>query len=366
MAAGRASSPYGPLVFPCDPCNHANSPAKTPAHQQRRFYPKAPGRSMRTATILDSTAPLADDAVLAPPETNLTEPRPLLGIVLVVGATFLFACCDTTNKVLVAEFPVPLVMAARYITHCLLMLAILTPRHGLGFVRTERTGLVIFRAACLVAGSLLMGLGLQRIPVAEATSVVFLAPLLVILLARPLLGERIGVVGWAASLAGFAGVVLIVRPGAGLDPVGVGFVLCNVLFTTTYYLLSRILARTERTLALLFYSALAGAICFGLVVPWFWGGVAPGFLEAVLLLSLGVTAGLGHWMFTAANRFAGASLLAPISYLQLLWAGLLGWAVFGHMPDSLSMVGMAVVTAAGVAVALRSRLVSTGSPPAKP
>ena len=205
-----------------------------------------------------------------------------------------------------------------------------------------------------MVASLFFGLALQRMPVAETVSIVYLSPILVVLLARPLLGERIGSVGWMAAVIGFAGVLLIVRPGGGLDPIGVGFVLCNVVVTVAYYLLSRVLARTERTLALLFYTALIGAICFGVALPWTLHGKVPDLLQIVLFLSLGVTAGLGHYFFTAAHRYAEASVLAPINYLHLLWAGLLGWLVFGHVPQVLTIVGMAIVMAAGVIVALRS------------
>jgi drug/metabolite transporter (DMT)-like permease len=148
--------------------------------------------------------------------------------------------------------------------------------------------------------------------------------------------------------------VLIVRPGGGLDPLGVGFALCNTAVTVAYYLLSRILARTETTLAMLFYSALVGAICFGMAAPWYLHGQAPEMVQITLFLSLGMTAGLGHYFVTAAHQLAGASLLAPITYLHLLWAGLLGWLVFGYVPPALTVFGMVVVSASGILIALRS------------
>lgn len=288
------------------------------------------------------------------PTASLTSHRPLLAIALVAGATLLFAANDATNKFLVTDYDVPLVAAVRYIVHALLMVAILGPTRGREIVTTQRTGLVIVRSLCLVVATLFAGLALQRMPVAETVSIIYLSPILVVLLARPILGERIGLIGWVAAVIGFLGVLLIVHPGGGLDPLGVGFVLCNVVVTVAYYLLSRVLARTERTLALLFYSALAGAICFGIALPWTLGGPAPDLLRIVLFLSMGATAGLGHYFFTSAYRFAEASALAPVTYLHLFWAGLLGWLVFGHVPETLTLVGMVVVAAAGVLVALRS------------
>jgi drug/metabolite transporter (DMT)-like permease len=280
--------------------------------------------------------------------------RPLKGVVLVAGATFLFACNDVANKYLVADYDVPLVAAVRYIVHSLLMLAILAPIRGRELIDTQRTGLVVLRALCLIVGTLFFGLALQRMPVAETTAIVYLSPILVGLLAHPVLGERVGVIGWIAAVVGCVGMVLIVRPGGGLDPLGVGFALCNTAVTVAYYLLSRILARTETTLAMLFYSALVGAICFGMAAPWYLHGQAPEMVQITLFLSLGMTAGLGHYFVTAAHQLAGASLLAPITYLHLLWAGLLGWLVFGYVPPALTVFGMVVVSASGILIALRS------------
>ena len=307
---------------------------------------------MSDEAVADASAEM-DAAARAP--MGLTENRPLLGMALVMVATLMFASNDATNKYLIATYDVPLVAAIRYITHALLMLAILGPSRGRELVTVRRRGPVAVRSVCLAIGSLFASLALQLMPIAETTSIIYLSPILVVLLARPVLGERIGVMGWLAALGGFAGVVLIARPGAGLDPAGVVFALCNVVVTVTYYLLTRVLARSEKTLALLFYSALAGSICVGLAKPFNWFGAVPSLIEMALFLSLGLTAAIGPFCFTAANRYPEASLLAPMSYLHLLWAGLLGWLVFGQLPDALGLAGMAIIGLAGVTVALRSR-----------
>lgn len=286
---------------------------------------------------------------------QLHRTRPVLGIVLCLCSLFCFACLDTTTKYLAATYNAPLIVAIRYIGNLALMVLLLAPRHGAQLIRTERTGLVWLRTACLAGTSLLVALALQRMPVAETTAMVYLAPMLIVLLANPLLGERIGVLGWLAAVTGFIGVLLVSRPGTGLDTLGIVFALCTACLNAAYQLLSRVLAHTERTLALLFYSALGGSIIFGLGLPWFWEGVAPGGLQIMLFLSLGASAGLGHYFLTASFRYAPASLLAPVSYVQLLWAGLLGWAVFGHIPDGLTVLGMLVIMAAGVMIAFKSR-----------
>ena len=144
---------------------------------------------------------------------------------------FVFACLDNTTKYLVTRYEVPLVVAIRYIVNCLLMVVLLTPSHGRKLVQTQRTGLVLLRGVCLAAASLVLGLALQRMPVAEMTSIVYLSPILVMLLAGRLLGEQVGAVGWVAAFFGFVGILLVAHPGGGLDPVGTGLALCGVAVT---------------------------------------------------------------------------------------------------------------------------------------
>lgn len=281
---------------------------------------------------------------------------PLTGVLLFVGGLFLFACMDTTVKFLVAHYPVPVVAALRYIVHALLMLILLGPTQGRLLVRTERTGWVLARAACLAGATLFMGLALQRMPVAETTAIVFLSPLVVVLIAAPVLKEKVSVLDGIAALAGFLGIVLIARPGGDLDPVGITYALCAVGVMTGYQLLSRILVTTERTVAMLFYAAMFGSVIFGITLPWFWKGPMPPWEHQLLFLLVGACGGMGHFLFTAAYHQAEASALAPLMYAQLLWAGLLGWIVFGHVPDALSVVGMAIVAGCGVMVGIQQHL----------
>jgi len=285
----------------------------------------------------------------------MNSTHPYRGLLLFNLGLMLFACMDVTNKYLTASFDVPLVAACRYIGNLVLMVAVLAPRRGREMVTTQRTGLVWIRGACLAASTAFVLIAFQRMPVAETSAIVFLAPILVVIGAGPLLGERVGWLGWTGALMGFAGVLLIVRPGSGLDPIGVLCALGCCAVVTAYNLLSRLLAATERTIAMLFYTALAGSIIFGVVLPWFWFDTLPTPFQGALLAMLGVMGGVGHFVFTAAFRDAPASILSPMSYLQLLWVALLGWLVFDHLPDGLSLLGMAIIGASGVMVAVKSR-----------
>jgi drug/metabolite transporter (DMT)-like permease len=267
----------------------------------------------------------------------------------------LFACMDTTIKYLTASYPVPLIAAVRYAVNLVLMTALLAPFHGREIARTKRTGLVIVRACVLALGTLAASFALQRMPVAETISIIFVAPIVVILASGPLLGERVSRSGYLAAATGFAGILLIARPGSGLDPVGVACALVAMATTSAYQLLSRVLTASESTTALLFYSALVGTILYGIAAPWFVGGPQPGLFDTMLLISVGAYGGLGHFLFTAAYRHAPASILAPANYAQLLWSALLGWLVFSHVPDQWALTGMAVIAGSGIIAALGTR-----------
>lgn len=295
---------------------------------------------------------------LAPPGPAASGPAPgrspLRGVALLAVAVLLFAAMDTTTKYLVARYDASLVVAARYIGHFLLMLAILGPFQRGRLVATRRPGLVFLRAASLVLASLFVALALRRMPVAETSAIFFLAPMIVVLVAPVLLGERFSAANAFAAGLGFVGVLLIVRPGSGLPLGPVALALAAAGLSSCYMLLSRLLASTETTVALLFHTALVGSVAFGITLPWSIGGPVPTPLVAGLFLATGVLGGLGHYLLTAAHRLAPASLLAPVNYIQLFWAGLLGWAVFGHVPDHASIAGMAIVVIAGVMIAARS------------
>ncbi len=292
-----------------------------------------------------------------------TQSHPLRGVLLVMAAVFVFACMDAATKHMATRYNVPMVVAIRYFVNLVLIVALLGPRLGRGLYATERTGLVLIRAGCLAISSLCAGLALRLMPVAETTAIIYLSPFGVLLLAGPLLGEKVGWQGWLAAAAGFCGVLLIGRPGGGLDPLGMVFAVICATFTVGYFLLSRILAKTETTHAMLFYVALLGAALFCLLLPWNWNGPPFGTLDIIILCGMGAMALLGHYLFTAAYFYAPASLLAPVNYMHLVWAGGLGWLVFDHVPDAVSMAGLALVAAAGSGIALWTHYSRQGPKP---
>jgi drug/metabolite transporter (DMT)-like permease len=284
-----------------------------------------------------------------------THPHTLRSILLLLGALFLFVLLDATAKHLAARYPVPMLVWSRYTLHFLLMVILLGPSMRLRLVATTRPARHVVRATCLLAVTFFNIAALQLMPLAETTAILFAAPLMVTLMAGPLLGERIGALRWVAVLTGFAGVLLIARPGGGLVFEGVALGLAGAASYAIYQILTRQLSPTENPVTMLFYTALIGTGVMTLLLPWVWGGPMPGAVDALLIASLGLYGGAGHFLLIRAFRDAPASLLSPILYVQLVWATLIGWFGFGHFPDGWALVGILTIGSAGVMIAIDGR-----------
>lgn len=292
--------------------------------------------------------------------------RPLVGVLYIALAVFGFALADVIMKYLSAIYPVPVIGSIRYLVNVVLLLVLLGPQSGAALWKTNRTWLVILRALSLSLATLTMGWALRVLPVGETVAILYLSPLAVMLLAVPVLGERVGPLVWIGAAFGFLGVLLIVRPGSGLDPVGVFLALLNAGVATIYHLLSRLLSRTETTIPMLFTVGWVGLLVFGVLAIPELGSFNPTLPHFGLMCLMGLLATTGHFLLTAAYREAPAPILAPINYLHLVWAGGLGWLVFGHLPDAISLLGMALVTGAGAAVAWFSHSASRRDKPVTP
>lgn len=284
-----------------------------------------------------------------------TSPHLARSVIMLLGALFLFVLLDSTAKYLGARHPVPMLVWSRYMVHFLLMVIFLAPSMRLRLVTTTRPARQIVRAVCLLFTTFFAMAAFARMPLAETTAIVFAAPLMVTLLARPVLGEQIGFLRWAAVIIGFAGVLLIARPGSGLVTDGVLLALAAAVCYALYQILTRQLSSTENSVTMLFYTALIGTIGMSLALPWIWTGQMPGLLDALMITSLGIYGGVGHFLLIKAFRDAPASVLSPILYVQLILATLMGWIVFGHFPDSAALMGILTIAVAGAVIAFDSR-----------
>ena len=281
-----------------------------------------------------------------------TVQHPLRGIALCAAAVVLFACLDATAKHLSRIWPVAFLAWGRYTAHLLLMTIFLGPSWRGRLLRTKRPWAQIIRGSMLVAVTVLMMAAFKRMPLAEATSIIFAAPLLVVLAARPVLKEKIGPLRWVAVVMGFVGVLMLTRPGNDLDPVGMGCALAAAVAYAIYQLMTRMMSNTEHPVTMLYYTALTGTLSLSCTLPTLVTPRTPNTIEVLAILALGILGGGGHFLLTRAFRDAPASLLAPLVYTQLPWAALLGWLVFDNLPGPLAATGMLVICAAGVLIAV--------------
>lgn len=287
------------------------------------------------------------------PETPLH--RPLRGMLLMLASVFCFASLDAAVKHLSATIPVPFLAWVRYLGQLLLMLLVLGPTMGRGLLRTSRPKAMILRGVTMIGTTVFAMMTFRHMPLAEATAVVFITPLLVGLLSGPVLGEKVGRARWIAIAAGFIGVLVIARPGGGISMEGLGWALATAVAYVIYQLQTRILAPTENTWTLLFYTAWVGTAAMTLAMPAFWTTPEIHGFDWVLLVSMGALGGGGHYLLTRAFRYAPASTLSPLLYAQLIWAALYGALFFDHWPSHLSLLGMAIIVGSSLGLALLER-----------
>ncbi len=274
------------------------------------------------------------------------------GVLFFMGATVCFALLDASSKYLTAFYAVPLLVWARYLVHLIIMLVAVVPRTGRRIVVTQHPWLLILRSLLLVGCTAFIVLAFSVQPLAETSSIFFITPLLVALVSGPLLGEKVSLKSWLATLAGFCGVLLIARPGGATTGLGITYALSSALCYTFYQILTRRLAPTEPAMRQLFYTAVVGTLTTSLAVPMLWAAALPSPGQALLILSLGMYGGLGHFLFTHAFRDTPAALLSPLQYVQIIWATLLGWIIFGHLPDMLTIGGMLIIGGSGLSLVL--------------
>ena len=270
-----------------------------------------------------------------------------LGIAMVSVTTLCFAALDGTAKWLVLALPVFQVVWLRFVTHTLLAMVALTPRYGWALYRPKLLRLQLLRSLMQAVMTALNFWALQYLQLDVTGAIQFSVPILIAIISARLLGERLDVRRWIAILVGFAGVLLIVRPGSqGFHP-AILLSLANAGLSALFNLLTRRLAATELPATTQLWSAGGAALMltpFGLL-QW----TSPqDLLTWILVLSMGLFGGVGHLMATQAHRYASAAVLGPFLYQQIIYMTLFGWLIFGHVPDAAVVAGAAVVVASGL------------------
>ncbi|UUX49735.1 DMT family transporter [Nisaea acidiphila] len=290
-----------------------------------------------------------------PPAESTDEglSRPAFGIGLCVIAIALFATMDALAKFTSEMIRVEMVIWGRYFFHftaMVLMLPLLGVRRVL---RTERTALVTVRGLLLLGCTICFFTAVSLVPLAEANAIGFVSPLITVAFSAFFLGEAVGVRRWSAVAIGFAGMLVILRPGFQEVHWAYFLVLAMAVMFSAFALLTRTLNRTEDPVALLFNTALVGNFGASLLIFFHWE--TPTATEWLLLMVIGAIGGISHQILIFGYRYASAAIVAPFQYTILIWSALYGFFLFGDAPDIWTFVGGGVIVAAGLYVWLRER-----------
>lgn len=281
-----------------------------------------------------------------------------------LAATLLFSLSDTMAKYITQSVPAVQLAAIRYIVFVIMAASPLLRSRRLS-MRSRRPMLQILRGASVVGSALCFILSLAHLPIAEATAINFITPLLITALAVPVLGEVVRLQGWIAVLVGFGGMLVVVRPGVhGLQPAAL-LVLLSSLCWSVAMLVTRQLAGIDRSGVTLLWTAATGLALLMVVLPFFLAPMT--WPLAGLSVALGVVASTGQWLAVLAYRHARATALAPLGYAQLIWSSVLGLLVFGNVPDRWVVVGAVIIALSGVSIVHLERVrvagLRAGTPP---
>nr|WP_309502151.1 DMT family transporter [uncultured Roseovarius sp.] len=291
-----------------------------------------------------------------------TRERPGLGIALMVGFAVLAPGMDSFAKLIGDTIAVAQVATLRFVMQAALLLPLAAAMGWLHWPGRAETALHLVRAALMLVATALFFQALQVLPIADALAIFFIEPFILTLLGGLILREPIGPRRYVACTVGFAGALLIIQPSfAAFGPVAM-LPLGTALLFAFYMILTRRMATQMHPITLQTYTGLAAA-CLGLPVLLAFDGSGIAALDPAwperqaiwLLLGMGICATLSHICLSFALSFAPASLLAPIQYLEIVSATVLGLVIFGDFPNALSLIGIALIIASGLYVFVRER-----------
>ncbi|WP_114393339.1 DMT family transporter [Oleisolibacter albus] len=274
------------------------------------------------------------------------------GILLAVTAFALFSVMDVTVKLLTARYSVPQVIASQNFFALLVILAYAAAtggiRHHLG---TRRLPLHLLRAAGVVCGSFCTYFAYSRMPIADAYAIAFSAPLFITALSVPILREPVGWRRWSAVAVGFAGVLVMLRPGQGVLDLAALAALGGAFFYAGGMIIARHMKGTESSVSFACFGNLAGLVVYGAMLPWL--GRVPDGVDLALSALGGTLSGTAMITLLTAFRCAPSAVVAPFQYTQIIWGILYGVLLFGTRPDGLLFVGGAIVIASGLYILYR-------------
>jgi drug/metabolite transporter (DMT)-like permease len=279
--------------------------------------------------------------------TALARSRNLQGIGLMIAAVTLFSFLDTLAKLSSQRVPTVEVVWFRYAIHFALAMVFLNPWRSRSAWRTSRPMAQLARAGLLTLCTGLNFLALRYLQLVETVTIQFLAPLCIAVLSVIFLKETVGARRWAAIAVGFAGILVVTRPGLVEVHWAVLLSLASVVSSAGYFIMTRSLAMTESSGSMLLVMAAFPTV---LLLPWLYATwvTPPDLLTWMMLAGTGVFGALGHYLLILAHRDVPASVLAPFSYTQIIGMVALGYLVFGHVPSAWTFAGASIIIASGL------------------
>lgn len=286
--------------------------------------------------------------------TDAAPERVLRGVLLIIASVILFSVSDAMSKLLrLHGLPAVEIAWIRYVVFVLFALGL--ARHGRALrLWPKRLPLQLLRGLTLVGSAVLFVAGLGQLQIAEATAITYVSPGFVTALSILFLGEKVGIRRWAAVLVGFIGVMIVIRPGSGAIQMAAIFPLASALCWAATIVITRRMGAGDLTETTVLWSACTGFAVLSLLVPFVY--MPLGLAELGIGLLHGACASVGQYLVIIAYRQAAASVLAPFSYVQLLFSTTLGWLIFAAVPDGGTLLGAAVIIASGLYTVHRERV----------
>lgn len=282
-------------------------------------------------------------------QTRQWDRNLLLGVLFICLSALTSPLMNGFAKLLGETYSSLQVSWARAFGHVMFMLCAFVPRFGLRMLRTKRLGKHTIRSGCLFISNLAYFFAIGFIPIGKAASINMIGPLLVAMLAWPMLRERTNIGRVTAVLVGFLGVLIVIRPGSEVFHPAALVIIFSALMNGFYQIFTREIADTEAPETSAIYSSIVGAFGMLLVLPFVWK--TPSSMTHVLLFcSLGVLGAIGHYFVALALNYAPANVVTPFTYMQMLGSVLVGYIMFGDFPDFMTWVGAGVVIASGLYV----------------
>lgn len=270
-----------------------------------------------------------------------------------MAAMAMFAMLDASGKYITQSLPLAVAVFFRYFIAFLLAALLVTQTGGMVTLKTRHPALQVLRAAFLLASTFCNFTAMQYLQLAQVAAISFTIPLLVCALSVPLLGEHVGLRRWLAVIIGFAGVLVIMRPGTDSFHWAMLVSLFNALLGALYNITTRKVGAHDSAETSLFYVCLFGAL--GATIPMLTHWQTPTGWQWLPLILMGIAGAIGHFMLIQAHRLAAASAIAPFIYTQIIWMIIAGLLVFNQFPDRWTLLGSAIVVASGIYVFNRER-----------